>query len=105
MGKIEKIITALGILTPAEYNTKKVFLDEERDLFNSKAKTAIYDAVVAGSNKDLRLERTERTKQLENSFRVETKISAALSAPAYAKPAKMKLDTHNKTRNEIEKFC
>lgn len=105
MGKIEKIITALGILTPAEYNTKKVFMDEERDLFNGKVKTAIYDAVVAGNNKNLKLERTERSKQLENNFKSNKKIDAALSAPAYAKPANMKLKTNARTREEIKGFC
>ncbi|MBO4412687.1 MAG: hypothetical protein J5779_01585 [Clostridia bacterium] len=104
MGKVEKIITACGILTPAEYNKVKTFCDEQRNLFDGKAKTAIYDAVVAGGKieKDIRL---ENVSKLENQFSNNKKISAALSTSAYAKPANIKVNTRNKTRKEIREFC
>ena len=98
MGKIEKIITALGVLTPAEYSKTKSFEGKRRDLFNDKASNAIYDAVVANGRieKQIRLENANR---LESAFTHNNKLTAVLGNSACMNPK-----TNSRTRKEIREL-
>ena len=98
MGKIGKIFTALGVLTPAEYSEKRTFMDEERDLFNGKVKNAVYDAVVANGRVD-RSVRLENINKFESSFVYNNKLTAALGNSACLKPR-----TNSRTRDEIRQL-
>ena len=98
MGKIEKIITACGVLTPAEYNKQKSFFDEKRDLFNDKVQNAIFDAVVANGKMEKGV-RIERVSKFEYSLSNNKKLAAALGASVCAKPR-----TNSRTRKEIREL-